>query len=262
MLTTGLEGGNRTTSAASIASSTPGAGAEPGRPVSDRCPRRARSACSRTHHSWKCTVRGPGAASGRIRTTTGSRPGRRHREQRHARLPALAQRRGGGRQRLARRQHAGPGDVRGEVLVAQAEPVRARRRRRPVRARTVNVSPARPQPCSSLIPPPRVYITVSRSGETCRPNRVMSSPVLPMTVIVGVRGLGLQPAQEAGSPDSAGEHGDAHAGQSCNPGSGRCREPPGEARPAERRPGTQDSDPDFPRHQGQEHRLYHVSSLT
>src|SRR5688572_10418515 len=32
------------------------------------------------------------------------------------------------------------------------------------------------------MPPPRVYITVSRSGQTRRPNSVMSSPVLPMTV--------------------------------------------------------------------------------
>ena len=47
---------------------------------------------------------------------------------------------------------------------------------------TANVSPARPQPCSSLMPPPRVYITVSRSGQIRSPNKVMSSPVLPTTV--------------------------------------------------------------------------------
>src|SRR5947209_7627787 len=33
------------------------------------------------------------------------------------------------------------------------------------------------------MPPPRVYITVSRSGQTRRPCRVMSSPVFTMAVI-------------------------------------------------------------------------------
>lgn len=45
------------------------------------------------------------------------------------------------------------------------------------------VSSALPQPCSSLMPSPRVYITVSRSGQTFSPKRWMSSPVLPMTVM-------------------------------------------------------------------------------
>ena len=44
---------------------------------------------------------------------------------------------------------------------------------------------------------------------------------------IGVRGLSLQPAQEARGPDSACQHGDAHGGQSCNPGSAGFREPPG-----------------------------------
>ncbi len=48
---------------------------------------------------------------------------------------------------------------------------------------TVKVSPSRPQPRSSLMPPPRVYMTVSRSGQTRRPWTQMSSPVLTMTVI-------------------------------------------------------------------------------
>ncbi len=47
---------------------------------------------------------------------------------------------------------------------------------------TTNVSSARPQPWSSEMPPPSVYITVSRSGQTRRPNSQMSSAVLPMTV--------------------------------------------------------------------------------
>src|SRR5699024_5144912 len=48
---------------------------------------------------------------------------------------------------------------------------------------TVKVSSLLPQPRSSSIPPPRVYITVSRSGQIRSPKRVMSSPVLPMTVM-------------------------------------------------------------------------------
>ena len=56
MLTTGLDGGNSTTSAAAMASSTPGAG------VADAAPTAVMAAagvcaCSRTHHSWKWTVR-------------------------------------------------------------------------------------------------------------------------------------------------------------------------------------------------------------
>jgi len=52
MLTTGLEGGNRTTSAAPIASSTPGAGAASAAPEA-KIPAAGTSACRRTHHSWK-----------------------------------------------------------------------------------------------------------------------------------------------------------------------------------------------------------------
>jgi len=47
---------------------------------------------------------------------------------------------------------------------------------------TRKVSPARPQPCASSMPPPSVYITVSRSGQTRSPWTHRSSPVLPITV--------------------------------------------------------------------------------
>ena len=50
MLTTGLEGGNRTKSAASMASMTPGAGAASAAP-SGVIARAGTAACSRTHHS-------------------------------------------------------------------------------------------------------------------------------------------------------------------------------------------------------------------
>ncbi len=47
----------------------------------------------------------------------------------------------------------------------------------------VGVDAARPQPRSSSMPPPRVYITVSRSGQIRSPCIVTSSPVLTTAVI-------------------------------------------------------------------------------
>ena len=46
-----------------------------------------------------------------------------HRQECHARLPALAELLGHGRQRQARLEHFGAHDVRREVAVAQGEPV-------------------------------------------------------------------------------------------------------------------------------------------
>ena len=57
-LTTGLDGGSSTQSAAAIASSTPGAGAAVSAPV-NVIAAAGTAACIRTHHSWKCTVRRP-----------------------------------------------------------------------------------------------------------------------------------------------------------------------------------------------------------
>src|ERR1700742_3991433 len=61
-------------------------------------------------------------------------------------------------------------------------------------------SPARPQPCSSSLPPPSVYITESRSGQTRRPKRVMSSAVLPMTVIVALGAAASRPRRKRAAP--------------------------------------------------------------
>src|SRR5215469_3704383 len=65
---------------------------------------------------------------------------------------------------------------------------------------TAWLSPARPQPCSSLIPPPRVYMTVSRSGQTCRPNGVKSSPVLPITVTSASGTVARRPRRNLAAP--------------------------------------------------------------
>ncbi len=62
MLTTGLDGGNSTKSASAIAASTPGAGAEPSAPAAVKLSA-GTLACSRTHHSWKCTVLVPASSS-------------------------------------------------------------------------------------------------------------------------------------------------------------------------------------------------------
>src|SRR5271157_1705056 len=64
----------------------------------------------------------------------------------------------------------------------------------------LKVSPARPQPCSVLMPPPSVYITVSRSGQTRRPNKVMSSPVFPTTVISASGAARFRPRRKRAAP--------------------------------------------------------------
>src|SRR5262249_62287102 len=50
------------------------------------------------------------------------------------------------------------------------------------------------------MPPPSVYITVSRSGETWRPNRLMSSPVLPITVISASGAADFSPRRKRAAP--------------------------------------------------------------
>src|SRR6185437_9570681 len=50
------------------------------------------------------------------------------------------------------------------------------------------------------MPPPRVYITVSRSGLMCKPNRMMSSPVLPITVISASGAAALRPRRKRAAP--------------------------------------------------------------
>ena len=84
------------------------------------------------------------------------------------------------------------------------------------------VSSVRPQPRSVSMPSPRVYITVSRSGQTLSPCTQMSSPVLATTRDLGCSLAGAldqpqQALQEAGAADAAGEHGDP-PGAACEPG--------------------------------------------
>ncbi len=70
MLTTGLDGGSRITSAAAIASSTPGPGFAPSAPT-EMIASASTEACSFTQYSWKCTARVPCASV--IRTCVSTR---------------------------------------------------------------------------------------------------------------------------------------------------------------------------------------------
>src|SRR5215469_11837690 len=50
------------------------------------------------------------------------------------------------------------------------------------------------------MPPPSVYMTVSRSGQTWRPNGVKSSPVLPITVISASGTAARSPRRNLAAP--------------------------------------------------------------
>ena len=220
--TTGLLGGSSTTSASRIASSTPGA--------ARRAVHADRDEPLRRHggphpHPPLLEVDRALAAVAVVDHHVGLDRGVAHRQQRDAAVgqpPARGQARGHLRQRhaLARATALRTTWV-PKSRSPRREPLRLRRRRRRARPARGGVSSARPQPCPSWMPPPRVYITVSRSGQTRSPNRVMSSPVLPMTVTwssparsgVAVE-VGAQAAQEPGAADAAGQCRDAHGAQS------------------------------------------------
>src|SRR4051812_856490 len=67
-------------------------------------------------------------------------------------------------------------------------------------ALTLHVSSDLPQPCSSWMPPPSVYITVSRSGQMRRPNSVRSSPVFPITVTSASGSAASRPRRNRAPP--------------------------------------------------------------
>ena len=99
-----------------------------------------------------------------------------------ARLPAFAQRLGDRRQRIAGPQHLAAHQVGGQVAVAEPEPVRLHavgRRVPPWRARFRRGDPS---PRSGSMPPPRVYMQVSRSGQMRTPCIQASSPTLTTAV--------------------------------------------------------------------------------
>src|SRR5262249_16256411 len=118
-LTTGLDGGNRTTSASPMASSTPGAGAASSAPARTK-PSAGPAAGQRPPPSRE----GDGAPARVTQDHLGLDAVIGHREQPDAGLPAVAEDPGGRGQGEAGAEDAGPVEMGGDVPVAQAEPVR------------------------------------------------------------------------------------------------------------------------------------------
>src|SRR5579875_1082842 len=195
MLTTGLDGGNSTTSAAAIASSTPGAGVASAAP-DGTIETAGTSACSRSHHSWKCTVRrAPSSSMTTCVSTRSSDMGSSRTPGRHRRHSAAVISDSGWPSASIR--------VRTMWVAMSLSPRVNQSGPAPYAASsrcTVKDSSSRPQPCCSLIPPPSVYITVSRSGQIRNPDRVISSPVLPMTVISASRAAVWRPRRNRAAP--------------------------------------------------------------
>ncbi|CAM5732030.1 hypothetical protein SALBM311S_01588 [Streptomyces alboniger] len=191
--TTGLDGGNSTTSASAIASSTPGAGLACSAPTSTRVGRQPTPAAapSTPGSARPCARR-------RSRRPHGSRPGRRSSGSAVPRLPPVAQRLGHRAQRIPRRRSSACARCGWRSPGRRARTTRVRRRRPRVLEVEGLLGP--PQPCSSLMPPPSVYITVSRSGQTFSPKRWMSSPVLPMTVMSASGAACFRPRRKRAPP--------------------------------------------------------------
>ncbi len=212
MLTTGFDGGNTITSASAIAASTPGAGCASSAPSK----RIFSAGGSRVQadpellevHRTQRAVRAFDVDQRGHRVVA-------HRQQAHPGLPAGAQRRGGLRERRALAQHPGPHQVGRDVLVAEGEPVR----RFPVGAELVLHRPG-------LLGAAPALLRVDAAAEGVHHGVQVRAHVQPeqRDVVAGVadhrhlgagmrvRQVGEQSPQEAGGPDSAGEHGDAHAG--------------------------------------------------
>ena len=195
MLTTGFDGGKNTKSAAAMASSTPGAGAACAAPVGVIA-MAGTAACSRTHHSWKWMLRRLPFSSMSTCVCTGSS------DIGSSRTPGCHLRQSSSVAADSGRPAASIW-VRAMCVARSLSPRANQSEPAPYAASsrcTVKDSAARPQPCSSLMPPPSVYMTVSRSGHTCRPYRMISSPVLPMTVISASRAAAFRPRRNRAAP--------------------------------------------------------------
>ena len=185
--TTGLDGGKRTTSASCRASITPGPGVAVSTPTRAK-PCAGIAARCLIHHSWKwIAVRVPGSSPS-TRTCVS------------ARSSVIGRSSTPGCQRVQSAAVTADSGYPACSIWVRTRWVAVSRSPRPNQSGwtpyaassslTTNVSSSRPHPRSALMPPPRVYITVSRSGHTRRPKSQMSSPVLPMTVTVASRRSG------------------------------------------------------------------------
>ena len=150
------------------------------------------------------------------------------RQQPHAGLPASAQRGRDVREPIAGVEHLGADQVCRQVSITESEPVGIGS----VGSQFLLGVPGfvrRPQPRPESMPPPRVYMQVSRSGQIRMPCIRTSSPTLTMAVMSWLPGAstgspdslsggeercGAQKRthseQESGAADTAGEHGHFH----------------------------------------------------
>ena len=228
--TTGLLGATRIRSAVADASVTPGAGRAASMPT-----RTTASASGRgvQPHPVLLEVDGPPAAGGRSvgDGDVGLDPVVGHRQQPQRGSPASqrGQRRGHLRQRIAGVRAAGCGRDGCRGPGRRGRTRSARRRTRASSSITRQLSSRRPQPRSASAPPPRVYIIVSRSGQIRRPCRVMSSAVLPITVIIGVRIRPRGRRARTGAADATGQDHDLHADSVPSPALCRTARPIGPA---------------------------------
>jgi len=141
----------------------------------------------------------------------------RHREQRHPRLPPLAQHRGDGGQRQPGGQHAGPVQVRRDVGVAQAEPVGPGAVGGEFGQDVVRV----PGPAPALFLVDATAEGVHHGVEVGGHVQAEKGDVVAGVAYdgdLGVGSFGYEPAQEASTPNATRGHGDAHGGKSGNRG--------------------------------------------
>ena len=99
-----------------------------------------------------------------------------------ARFPARAECFGDLRQRIAGTQHLTAHQVGGQVAIARGRTSRAARRRRRVLPWRARSRWRGPSPARGRIPPPKVYMQVSRSGQIRTPCIQASSPTLTIAV--------------------------------------------------------------------------------
>ncbi len=221
MLTTGLDGGRIITSAPAMASSTPGAGDASAAPANTKPAAgtvRAQSAPTIPGSASlpRPRARPPRAAPALVAAARhGSPPGRPTSAAAAPPAASAAEHRGGRRQRAARPPASGSGEVGRDVHVAQAEP-----------AGPGAVGGKLGQDGEGLAGPAPALLLVDAAAEGVHDGVQVGAHVQAEQHDVvagvaddgdlGVRDCRFQPAQEPGGPDSAREHGDAHAGKSGN----------------------------------------------
>src|SRR6266446_46207 len=171
---TGFDGQTTTTSASAIASTTPGAGVASPAPAYATSTT-ARLAFSRTKYSWKSSqpLPTPGRSDVRILVRTGSSLIGRTSDATPWRRASSAVTADSGWPAFRR-------SVRTRCVARSRSPRlnHVSAPRAPTASRQLKVSSRSPQPRATSRRPASAYVTLSRSGETCSPQILASSPVL------------------------------------------------------------------------------------